>query len=106
MLFHVTTCSLHGFLLKNYTSSHVNKCTAGILALQIHQGMNLQVTAAPYTEESSGIMLADNQYKPSCPNPYVVIYLNDSIGKEKTLRLLNFFPELRMCERCVLIHPL
>nr|CAG8511352.1 11799_t:CDS:10 [Entrophospora candida] len=53
--------------------------TAGILGLQIHQGMNLQITAAPYNDDSSTISMADNHYNVSYPNPYVVVYLNDAI---------------------------
>ncbi|CAG8652388.1 2774_t:CDS:2, partial [Dentiscutata heterogama] len=49
----------------------------GILGLQIHQAMSLQVTAAPYVKEASEIVLSDNVYNATYPNPYCVVYLND-----------------------------
>ncbi|CAG8781341.1 12603_t:CDS:10, partial [Cetraspora pellucida] len=62
-------------LSKNVEPSHDQ--TSGILGLQIHQAMSLQVTAAPYVKEASGIVLSDNVYNATYPNPYCVVYLND-----------------------------
>lgn len=47
--------------------------------MKLHQAMNLQITTAPYIEESS-IVMSDNHYNTSYPNPYAVVYLNDSRG--------------------------
>ncbi|CAG8472789.1 22469_t:CDS:10, partial [Racocetra persica] len=63
-------------LPKNVEPSHDQ--TSGILGLQIHQGMSLQVTAAPYVKEASGIVLSDNVYDATYPNPYCVVYVNDA----------------------------
>jgi len=66
--------------------------TAGILGLQIHQGMNLQITAAPYNDDSSTISMADNHYNINYPNPYVVVYLNDTIVYRTRAKLNNIAP--------------
>ncbi|CAJ0898054.1 9374_t:CDS:10 [Entrophospora sp. SA101] len=66
--------------------------TAGILGLQIHQGMNLQLTAAPYNDDSSTISMADNHYNINYPNPYVVVYLNDAIVYRTRAKLNNIAP--------------
>ncbi|CAG8509291.1 6454_t:CDS:10 [Diversispora eburnea] len=47
--------------------------TSGILGLQIHQAMSLQITAPPYSENKS-----DNHKSSKNPNPYAVVYINDS----------------------------
>ncbi|RIB02007.1 hypothetical protein C2G38_2255859 [Gigaspora rosea] len=61
-------------LPKNIEPSHDQ--TSGILGLQIHQAMGLQITVAPYAKEA-GIVLSDNVYNAVYPNPYCVVYLND-----------------------------
>ncbi|CAB4377234.1 unnamed protein product [Rhizophagus irregularis] len=65
--------------------------TSGIFGLKIHQAMNLQITTAPYIEESS-IVMSDNHYNPSYPNPYAVVYLNDSRVFRTRAKLNNIAP--------------
>ncbi|CAG8725178.1 1759_t:CDS:2, partial [Racocetra fulgida] len=52
-----------------------NKIGDGTKRVKIHDG--LQVTAAPYAKEA-GIVLSDNVYDVTYPNPYCVVYLNDA----------------------------
>ncbi|CAI2171500.1 9864_t:CDS:10 [Funneliformis geosporum] len=65
--------------------------TAGIFCLKIHQAMNLQITTAPYIEDS-GITMSDNYYNTSYPNPYAVVYLNDSRVFRTRAKLNNVAP--------------
>ncbi|CAG8661455.1 2456_t:CDS:2, partial [Scutellospora calospora] len=66
--------------------------TSGILGLQIHQAMGLQVTAAPYVKETSGIVLSDNVYNATFPNPYCVVYVNDTRVFRTRAKLNNTAP--------------
>ncbi|RHZ76793.1 hypothetical protein Glove_192g26 [Diversispora epigaea] len=62
--------------------------TSGILGLQIHQAMNLQITVPPYSENKS----MDNHHNSKNPNPYAVVYLNDSRVFQTRIKLNNNSP--------------
>ncbi|RIA95976.1 hypothetical protein C1645_802663 [Glomus cerebriforme] len=64
--------------------------TSGIFGLKIHQAMNLQITTAPYIEES--LIMSDNHYNSYYPNPYAVVYLNDSRVFRTRAKLNNIAP--------------
>ncbi|CAG8478024.1 20082_t:CDS:10 [Gigaspora margarita] len=76
-------------LPKNIEPSHDQ--TSGILGLQIHQAMGLQITAAPYAKEA-GVVLSDNVYNAVYPNPYCVVYLNDIRAFRTRAKLNNTAP--------------
>jgi hypothetical protein len=64
--------------------------TAGILALQIHQAMNLQITAAPYSQDvATNFTGTFNASSTPNPNPYVLVYVNDTKGVYECWLVIN-----------------
>ncbi|CAG8532084.1 2428_t:CDS:10 [Ambispora gerdemannii] len=71
--------------------------TSGILGIQIQQAMSLQVTAAPYTQPSSTIPLLDHLTGTTFPNPYAVVFLNDTQVYRTRVKLNNVAPYWNAC---------
>ncbi|KAG9289337.1 hypothetical protein G9A89_007898 [Geosiphon pyriformis] len=66
--------------------------TSGILALQIHQAMNIQVTAPAFTHHKSSIPLLDHFSGSNFPNPYASVFLNDIQVYRTRTKLNNVAP--------------